>query len=230
MATDPEWEGLLRGAPIPIQLLGAAPWQLPTATGGTGVLLRTNLGPIRCLYHPAAEASSAVIWVGGARGGFDGGGGLYPILADELTEQGLSSLRLSYRKPNDLFHSMLDMLVGVEYLRLQGCQRVALVGHSFGGAVVIAAAPLCNTVVAVAGLASQSYGAQYSFLVAPRPLLLVHGLDDTRLGPHCSRQIHALAQEPKELVLYPGAGHGLRECREQLHELLSTWLVERLKA
>jgi hypothetical protein len=36
--------------------------------------------------------------------------------------------------------------------------------------------------------------------VAPRPLLLVYGLADTRLLPSCARQISQWADEPKELV------------------------------
>ncbi|MBI2855730.1 MAG: dienelactone hydrolase family protein, partial [Chloroflexi bacterium] len=153
---------------------------------------------------------------------------IFPILSDDLTEEGVSSLRLSYRRPNDLFHSMLDVVAGVRFLQDQGCQRVALVGHSFGGAVVIAAAPLSDAVVTVACLASQTYGAQYVSMIEPRPILLVHGEDDTRLPPRCSELIYELASEPKKLVLYPGTGHSLRESRDQLHPLLRDWLLEKL--
>ena len=229
MPTDPSWESLLEGASVPIEYRGVAPWRLPEAKGGTGVLVRTNMGSIRCLFHRAAVATKAVIWVSGASGGFSGGGGLYPILSDELMEDGISSLRLSYRRPNDFLHSMMDVLAGVYFLQSQGYQRVALVGHSFGGAVVIAAAPLSEAVVTVIGLASQTYGAQYAHLVTPRPLLLVHGEEDTRLGPHCSKLINDKAEEPKKLVLYPGAGHSLRECRDELHLLLKNWLLEKLE-
>jgi fermentation-respiration switch protein FrsA (DUF1100 family) len=144
-------------------------------------------------------------------------------------EEGITSLRLSYRRPDSFMHSMVDVLAGVSYLQDQGYQRVALVGHSLGGAVVVAAGALSDAVVTVVGLASQTYGAQYPHLLAPRPILLVHGEDDTNLGPYCSKLIYELSEEPKELVLYPGAGHSLRECREELHPLLKTWLVEKLK-
>jgi hypothetical protein len=30
-------------------------------------------------------------------------------------------------------------------------------------------------------------------------------------------------------VLYPGAGHNLRECRDELHPLLKSWLLEKLE-
>ena len=77
-------------------------------------------------------------------------------------------------------------------------------GHSFGGAVVIAAGTLTDQVVAVVALSPQTYGAQGAVYVAPRPLLLVHGLADTRLPPSCARQIYQWAAEPKERVFYPG--------------------------
>ena len=230
MVNEPTWEGiLLDGVPVPIQFNGVAPWRMPEARGGTGILLRTNMGTIRCLLHQVEETDMAVIWVAGASGGFNGGGGLYPILSDELMEEGITSLRLSYRRPDSFMNSMVDVLAGVSYLQDLGYKRVALVGHSLGGAVVVAAGALSDAVVTVVGLASQTYGAQYPHLLAPRPILLVHGEDDTRLGPYCSKLIYELSEEPKELVLYPGAGHSLRECREELHPLLKTWLMEKLR-
>ena len=229
MVSEPSWESLLEGTPVPMEYKGVAPWRLPEATGGAGVLVRTNWGPIRCMYHASEGATQGVIWVSGAGGGFNGGGGLYPILSDELIEDGISSLRLNYRKPNNFLHSMMDVLAGVSFLQDKGHDRVALVGHSFGGAVVVAAAPLSEAVVTVVGLASQTYGAQYANMLTPRPLLLVHGEEDERLGPHCSRLINDIAEEPKKLVIYPGTGHSLRECREELYPLLKNWLIDKLR-
>ena len=229
MENDQSWEDILLGKnPVPIEFTGFSPWRLPEASGGTGVLIRTNLGTIKCLFHSSESSSSGIIWVSGAMGGYNGGGGLYPILSDELASVGITSIRLNYRKPNDLLNCMLDVVAGVQYLESQGCQKIALVGHSFGGAVVIASAPLSKSVVTVVGLASQTYGAQYVSMIEPRSLLLVHGQEDTRLGPHCSELIFKLAYEPKKLVLYPETGHSLRESQGELHRLLTAWLMEKL--
>ncbi|MFN8512673.1 MAG: prolyl oligopeptidase family serine peptidase [Chloroflexia bacterium] len=46
-------------------------------------------------------------------------------------------------------------------------------------------------------------------MIAPRPLLLIHGEDDKDVPPANSERIFAAAGEPKELVLVPGATHGL---------------------
>jgi pimeloyl-ACP methyl ester carboxylesterase len=229
MVTEPSWESLLlEGVEPPIEYKGAAPWRLPEASGGTGVLLRTNMGTIKCLYHKAENSKKAILWVSGAMGGYNGGGGLYPIIADELLDGNISSLRLNYRKPSEFMHSMLDIIAGVAFLKERGVERVALVGHSFGGAVIVAAAPLCESVVTLICLASQSYGAQYVEKIEPRSILLVHGENDTRLGPHCSQFIFDNAAEPKKLVLYPEAGHSLSEIREDLHVLINEWIAEHL--
>src|SRR5205809_223662 len=50
----------------------------------------------------------------------------------------------------------------------------------------------------------------------------------SRHPPSCARQIYQWANEPKELVFYPGAEHGLRECKGELHALLYRWIPEKL--
>jgi len=44
-------------------------------------------------------------------------------------------------------------------------------------------------------------------LLAPRPLLLIHGLDDTVTDPHDSELLYEAAGEPKDLWLLPGVAH-----------------------
>jgi len=198
---------------------------------GQGVVLNTNIGQIKAILHQSAESGErAVLWVWGARGGYAGPAeGIFANLAEEFTSQGITSLRLNYRQPGVYAESVLDALAGLEFLKGRGCSRVALVGHSFGGAVVIAAGTLTDQAVAVVSLSPQTYGAQGAVYVSPRPLLIVHGLADTRLPPLCARQIYQWAEEPKKLVLYEGAEHGLRECKEELHELLRLWIPEKLR-
>lgn len=200
------------------------------AEGVEELTLHTNAGDIAARLHPAPAGAPAVVWVGGAGGGLDGpAGGLYPRLAGQLAAQGVASLRLHYRRPNYLEDCVLDTLLAVQYLRQQrGYPRVALVGHSFGGAVVISAGALSAEVVAVVAMSSQTYGTDLAPLLSPRPLLLVHGLADEILAPRCSEIIYARAQEPKELLLYPGCRHGLDECRAQVDADVTGWLRRQL--
>ena len=164
-----------------------------------------------------------MLWVWGARGGYAGPAeGIFANLAEEFISQRITSLRLNYRHPGIFEESVLDAMCGLEFLKDRGCSRVVLVGHSFGGAVVIAAATLSDKVVAVVSLSPQSYGAQGAPFVSPRPLLLVHGTNDTCLPAwRTSEMIHQWAQEPKELVMYPGTEHALQECKDELHRVAS---------
>lgn len=43
--------------------------------------------------------------------------------------------------------------------------------------------------------------------LAPRPLLLIHGLDDVTISPQDSQRLYEAAGEPKELWLVVGVGH-----------------------
>jgi alpha-beta hydrolase superfamily lysophospholipase len=199
--------------------------QGPTIDGVEEVRLVTDDGVIDCRFHPAAAGSAAVVWVGGAGGGLHGpAGGLYPRLAGQLVPAGIASLRLHYRRPNDLEECVLDTLLGVAYLGTRGRARVALVGHSFGGAVVIAAGVESPSVVAVAALSSQTSGTRHVSRLSPRPLLLLHGDSDEVLPATCSHDLYRRAGEPKEMTLYPGCRHGLDECREQVDRDLLGWL------
>ncbi|MCC3152740.1 dienelactone hydrolase family protein [Hymenobacter sp. BT770] len=201
-----------------------------TLDGVEELSLNTTDGHIEARLHAAPNGAPAVVWVGGAGGGLDGPAwGMYPRLAARLAAQEIASLRLDYRRPNQLEDCVMDTLIGTEYLALKcGYQSIALVGHSFGGAVVIAAGALTQTVTAVVAMSSQTYGTDLVPRLSPRPLLLVHGSADEILPDVCSRNIYERAKEPKELHLYPGCRHGLDECREQVDDVVVGWLVRQL--
>ncbi|HEY41878.1 MAG TPA: alpha/beta hydrolase [Dehalococcoidia bacterium] len=195
----------------------------------TDVVLSTSRGDIRCILHPAS-GEAAVIWVCGALGGLDGPSfGIFKELSEELVTEGITSLRLDYRVPGYVPECALDVLIGIHFLSQEGIQNIGLVGHSFGGAVVIQAGVLSPQVKTVVGLSSQTYGAHPVDRLSPKPLLLVHGERDQNLSVECSRQIYQWAGEPKELVIYEDNGHFLRECHNELHDLLKDWLVSKLK-
>lgn len=201
---------------------------LPLGSDRAHVILSTSNGEIECMFRPA-EGPRGVVWVCGALGGFDGPSfGIFATLSQTLQNEGISSLRLNYRFPGDFDQCVLDVLVGVHFLQQKGVDNVALVGHSFGGAVVIMAGTMSPQVKTVVGLSSQTLGAQRVNELSPRPLLLIHGERDRNLSVRCSQDIHRWANEPKELVIYQDCGHFLRECHQELHDLLKGWLVDKL--
>ena len=178
------------------------------------------------------EPPKGVVMVGGGDGGLDGPAeALYPTLAGDLAALGIAALRVDFRVhrfPGDIDEGVHDVLAGAEYLREQGVEWIGVVGHSFGGAVVIEAAAQDPRIDSIVTLATQTAGALRVGELAPRPLLLVHGLDDDRLSPDCSRQLYRLAGDRKRLELLEGATHSLRQRREDVRTLVRDWLVETL--
>jgi pimeloyl-ACP methyl ester carboxylesterase len=199
----------------------------PAEGGAERVHLKTDRGDIDALLFRPLSPEAAVLWAG-SLGNEDRVSPIARSVSEELMKEGIASLVLRYRNPFELTDSTYDTEAGVLFLQALDIPRVALVGHSFSGAVVISAAPLSDAVVAVVALASQTFGARNADRIAPRPLLLVHGTADTRLDCYCSEQIYSWAKRPKELVLIEGASHGLSEHPEVLLPLLTRWLRDKL--
>ncbi len=191
-------------------------------------------GPVRALYHAPAQNGAAVVCVGGFDGGFDGPADrLFPALAEDLAPRAIGVLRVDFRDssptgPGVVSAGASDVNAAVAELRRRGVKWIALAGHSFGGAVMITVAAADPAIAAVVTLSTQTAGAQGAPLIAPRPLLLIHGLDDIRLPPDCSRYVYAIAGEPKKLVLLEGARHSLRQSAPEVRRLVREWLIENL--
>src|SRR3954469_15859205 len=115
--------------------------------GADRVRLMTNAGEIVGRLHSAETGDAAILWVFGSGGGLGGpAGGLYTRLAGRFRPLDVTSLELDYRRPGDLRDCVLDVLLGVAYLASLGKTRIVLVGHSFGGAVVINAGAVSQAV------------------------------------------------------------------------------------
>ncbi|HKD65489.1 MAG TPA: dienelactone hydrolase family protein [Candidatus Binataceae bacterium] len=196
--------------------------------GARRLLLATTRGKIRLILHGVEKAERAVICLGGATGRLDGPAMLYARLGLEARTLGLSVMRLGYRVPNDMTECVLDTMAGLSFLKGIGHQRVALIGHSFGGGVAIATATLNPMAVAIIAISSQLDGAHNVAQLAPRPLLLIHGTADVILPDASSRMIFERAGEPKTLKLFPGADHGLTQVGDEVHQLVRQWLTERI--
>ena len=194
------------------------------------VRLYIENGSIVCRYYEATGTRAAILWLGGVGGGFDSPAhDLFDRMAGEFLNQQISSIRLRYRQSNDLDVAVEDALVALEFLEQRGIAQVVTVGFSLGGAVAIQAGAASTVTTAVVALASQSAGTSGANRVSPRPLLLVHGGQDTVLPPDCSRLIYERALEPKELVIIPGAGHCFDEAEPEIHRLLQKWIADKLR-
>ncbi len=198
--------------------------------GWQEVTLLSGRARIAARFTPVAGARSAVLYAGGVGGGFDTPArDLYPRLCRELRGEGLAGLQVAYRNSVRLDTSVFDVRAGLEFLRGEGAAALGLVGHSFGGAVVIQAAARTEGVRTVVTLATQSFGT--GGVAGFRPglsILLIHGADDRALPPICSSAVYASAHDPRVLWIVPGATHMLEEASEQVHDRVRRWLLEKL--
>jgi hypothetical protein len=191
------------------------------------VEIYTIHGLLTILWHGAPEPRHAVVACGGAMGGLLGpAGGLYQRLGETLVGQGVNTLRVSYRRPNDLDACCLDVAVGVQLAVGAGASKVVVMGHSFGGAVAVrVGVAIPDAVAGVVTFATQSAGCEVAGGLAPRPLLLFHGDRDEILPMEASAVVREIAGGG-ELVVLPNDGHLLAKSGPILEERLLEWLPE----
>ena len=201
-----------------------------TENGYEPVELPTERAAVAGRYYRSPGARSGAVFIGGAGGGWDTPArSLYPKLCQALRVEGMASLRVRFRDPRLLDQSVHDVLAGLAFLQQEAVERTAVIGHSFGGAVAIQAAALEPSVRTVVTLATQSYGAQLVADLAPRAsILLLHGTADSVLPARCSEFVYSLAGEPRRLIIYDGAGHGLDEVADQVERTVRDWLTGQL--
>ena len=195
--------------------------------GARKVTLTTTRGAIPIILHAAPEKGRAALCVSGAIGGFDGPSMLYPRLGLAMPRENVTIARLDYRAPNEFGECMVDAMAALTFLGGIGHERVALIGHSFGGAVAINAGTLSPNVATVIALSSQLAGAHVAGELAPKPLLLIHGDADTILSHESSLALFDRAREPKTLKILPGVGHRLIEAADEVFDLVRNWLLEK---
>lgn len=190
-------------------------------------VLLTDRGDINVRHYRAEPSSGIAIFVGGVGGDWDSPAkGLYPRLCLSLKEAGTSSLRVQYRFPTILEEAIYDVVAAIEFAVKKNAPKIALTGHSLGGAAVLQAGAITGRVNTVVTLATQCFGAD---AVAQLPegcsVLLMHGEKDNILPFQCSKQTYEVARNPKELILYVDDGHNLDESYEQVYDDIYDWLI-----
>jgi hypothetical protein len=179
-------------------------------------------------FWESADASErGVIFVSGVDGGFiEPVDGIYARIAGRLLSQGNSSIFVKYRFPGDLETSVEDAIGAVDYLRGRGVRRVALVGWSFGGAVIIQTAVRVPEVVTVIGFAPQARFTEPVSEFASQSLLLVHSYDDENVPFESSQMILEEAPDGvrKKLHAVSGADHRLDGTGAEIEPIVLEWL------
>ncbi len=191
--------------------------------------LFTPRGLLTLLWHQPAQtvppSPLALICGGGAMGGLLGPGeGLYQLLGERLAERGLQTLRVGYRRPNDLDACCVDLAAAAQLASAAGASRIVTLGHSFGGAVAVRVAVAFPEFVAgVVTFATQSAGCEVAAGLQGRPLLMFHGTGDELIPLQSSEVVRAIAGSG-ELVVLEEEGHLLATAGPQIWQRLATWL------
>jgi pimeloyl-ACP methyl ester carboxylesterase len=218
-----------RGPRSPLQLLQVlAKEEVELAPGLRHLELYTFGGLLTLLWHGDVTAKSVVLMSGGGMGGLLGpAAGLYHDLGNRFAEQGIATIRVGYRRANDLGKCVHDVAAAADLASRAGARHFVTVGHSFGGAVAVQAGIVlgehCRGVVT---LATQSAGCEDGAALRA-PLLLLHGDRDEILPPDTSAVVHALVGHG-ELVILPGTGHLMSEAHDELRTRLGEWIPAHL--
>jgi alpha/beta superfamily hydrolase len=191
------------------------------------VEMYTRRGLLSLLWHePDGEAQKVgVVMVGGAMGGMLGpGDSLFHALGEQLVTQGIPSIRLSYRKPNDMDSCCVDTAAAVQLLVGSGADAVVVMGHSFGGAVAIrVAVGLSAMVCGVVTFATQSAGCEIAGGLHSTPLLMFHGDNDSILPLEASEVVRSIAGTGDLHVMY-GDDHLLAKSHDVMLSTTMDWL------
>ncbi|MCE5199466.1 MAG: dienelactone hydrolase family protein [Armatimonadota bacterium] len=189
------------------------------------LVFRTTRGEFDAVLHGSSRTGKGIIMLGGDRAGVDSPSDVYLNLASRLMEEGITSLRLSFRDSEDCVQCGIDTLAALQYLDDESVGDVLLLGWSFGGAVALAAGSLARNVRGVAVISTlDDVDCCYKRL-GPKPVLIVHGEIDDISPVEWPKRIYDRLTGPRRLIIYPGAGHDLREVREQLVSDIRDWVT-----
>jgi dienelactone hydrolase len=213
----------------PLELLDALVVQQVQVTDALRhIEIYTMRGLLTFLWHGPEDATNVLVTCGGGMGSLLGpADGLYHDLGVELAKHDIGTVRVGYRKPNELSRCVHDVAAATDFVSRSGARRFVTMGHSFGGAVAIQAAVIlgrhCRGVVT---LATQSAGCEQAEQLGETPLLLLHGTDDEILPPDTSAVVQMLAGHG-EVVFLPGTGHLFTQSASEVREQLFEWIPAR---
>lgn len=166
-------------------------------------------------------------------------------LVREFSKQGFNTLRFNYRGVPQSTGTygqgrgeLEDVIKAVEFIRKQqnvNRERIALVGYSFGGSLVLMAAERVNAkvIVSISPSTNPTETRLDVLEFTPRvssPVLLVHGTADEMVPYSESEKVLKLLENAKEktLQLIDGANHIYTAKGKTVVSLVTSYLIKHL--
>ena len=175
----------------------------------------TMRGLLTLLWHGPVDAHDVLVTCGGGMGSLLGpAGGLYHDLGVTLAARGVGTIRVGYRKPNDLARCVHDVAAAADLAGRRGARSFVVMGHSFGGAVAIQVGAVLGTqilatLIAVYGVFMTPLGWGWAlfvwgyalawFLVNDRVKLLAYWIFDAVKSGSSSAGTHGILPAPSRV-------------------------------
>jgi len=178
------------------------------------------------------RSETGILFVTGVDGGdYEPVDGIYSRMGRRFAPRGMTSIFVQYRQPGVLEESVQDALAGIRFLKERGVKRIALVGWSFGGAVIVHSAARTPEVVTVVGLAPQSIDTEPVAQFDRQSILLIHSTDDENVPFSASEQILAEVPAGVRAELFPLSGHlhALDTAVQEIDSVVEGWLTRELQ-
>jgi alpha/beta superfamily hydrolase len=170
-----------------------------------------------------------IVFVSGVDGGFiEPGDEIYRRIAQELSHRGIASIFVQYRTPGEIEASLEDALQAARHLRALGVKKMALVGWSFGGAVITHAAVRIPEALTIVGFAPQAKDTEPVQRFTTQSILLIHSRDDENVPFISSQQIldEAPMQIRKRLIELESFNHLLTGAGSRVEPIVLNWLKD----
>jgi pimeloyl-ACP methyl ester carboxylesterase len=182
-------------------------------------------------WEALGAPEAGIVFVTGVDGGFEEPvDGIYQRLASHFARFRTASVFVKYREPGELVASVKDAIAAADWLKRKGIRSIAMVGWSFGGAVITHSAVRVPEVKTLVGLAAQSKDTEAVQKFSFQSLLLIHDYDDENVPYSAVGQI--LTELPAGIRAMhravSGSDHHLSGMRETVDPIAMNWLAEEL--
>jgi dipeptidyl aminopeptidase/acylaminoacyl peptidase len=157
-----------------------------------------------------------------------GPSGIFKQVAEELADFGIASLFMDFRGPYDVNKAVSDIFAGLDHIdHSYGMDRIALVGWGIGGSAAIETAIRDLRVIMVVAIASDKVENEGLDLYV-RPILLIHGIDDSKVSFQNTVDIAKRAKGTKQLILLPDGDHEISSYKQDMAKIIKEWIFKYL--